>query len=57
MNAIIVTIGDEILVGQTVDTNSAHIAKELNKLGIAIDEILSISDTEEHIKQALKRRK
>ena len=55
MNAIIVTIGDEILVGQTVDTNSAHIAKELNKLGIAIDEILSISDTEEHIKQALNQ--
>lgn len=53
MNAIIVTIGDEILVGQTVDTNSAHIAQQLNKLGISIDEILSITDTERHIKQAL----
>ncbi|NOQ74763.1 MAG: CinA family nicotinamide mononucleotide deamidase-related protein [Crocinitomix sp.] len=49
MNAIIITIGDEILVGQTVDTNSAHIARELNLLGISIKEIVSISDTAEHI--------
>ena len=32
MKAIIITIGDEILVGQTIDTNSAHIAKKLNEL-------------------------
>lgn len=49
MDAIIITIGDEILVGQTVDTNSAHIAKKLNLLGISIKEIVSISDTAEHI--------
>jgi nicotinamide-nucleotide amidase len=53
MDAIIITIGDEILVGQTVDTNSAHIAKELNLLGISIKEIVSISDTAPHIKKAL----
>ena len=45
MDAIIITIGDEILVGQTIDTNSAHIAKELYQLGIQINEIVSISDT------------
>ena len=53
MDAIIITIGDEILVGQTVDTNSAHIAKKLNLLGISIKEIVSISDTAPHIKKAL----
>lgn len=53
MNAIIITIGDEILVGQTVDTNSAHIAKELNAVGIKIKEIISISDTGDHIKKTL----
>jgi len=55
MNAIIITIGDEILVGQTVDTNSAHIATELNQLGIQIKEIISISDTEEHIVKSLDK--
>lgn len=55
MDAIIITIGDEILVGQTVDTNSAHIAKELNLLGIPIREIISISDTAEHIVNTLDR--
>ena len=54
MDAIIITIGDEILVGQTVDTNSAHIAKKLNLLGISIKEIVSISDTAPHIKKALE---
>jgi len=55
MNAIIITIGDEILVGQTIDTNSAHIAQVLNALGIQITEIVSISDTEEHIVSTLDR--
>ncbi len=49
MQAIIITIGDEILVGQTIDTNSAHIAKELTPLGIKVSEIISISDTHDHI--------
>jgi len=55
MDAIIITIGDEILVGQTIDTNSAYIAKELYQLGIQINEIVSISDKEEHIVATLDR--
>ena len=34
VNAAIITIGDELLIGQTIDTNSAFIAQELNKIGI-----------------------
>ncbi|MDE7355925.1 MAG: CinA family nicotinamide mononucleotide deamidase-related protein [Rikenellaceae bacterium] len=53
MKAQIVTIGDEILIGQIVDTNSAWLATELNKKGIAIDEIVSISDRKESIVETL----
>ncbi len=53
MKAEIITIGDEILIGQTVDTNSAFIGKELNALGVSINRITSISDTEEAITQAI----
>ncbi|MCB1148300.1 MAG: competence/damage-inducible protein A, partial [Leptospiraceae bacterium] len=53
MQAEIITIGDEILIGQTVDTNSAWMATELNAIGIRIFEINSISDTRNHILQAL----
>lgn len=53
MNAEIITIGDEILIGQTVDTNSAWIAKQLNAIGIHIRQITSIADTREHILWAL----
>lgn len=49
MRATIVTIGDEILIGQIVDTNSSYIAKALDKIGIATYEMLSISDDKEHI--------
>ncbi len=49
MKATIVTIGDEILIGQIVDTNSSYIAKTLDKIGIATYEMLSISDDKEHI--------
>lgn len=51
----IITIGDEILVGQTVDTNSAWIAMELNKVGISVQEIISISDQKNSIIEALDR--
>ena len=44
MKANIITIGDEILIGQIVDTNSAFIAKSLDKIGIATSEMVSISD-------------
>lgn len=49
MKATIVTIGDEILIGQIVDSNSSYIAKALDKIGIATHEMLSISDDKEHI--------
>tara|TARA_R110002051_G_scaffold320989_1_gene407494 strand:+ start:139 stop:1389 length:1251 start_codon:yes stop_codon:yes gene_type:complete len=53
MFAEIITIGDEILIGQIVDTNSAFIAKELNKIGVSVFQITSIQDDEKHILQAL----
>ena len=49
MKATIVTIGDEILIGQIVDTNSGFIAKSLDKIGIEINEMISISDNKKHI--------
>ncbi len=49
MKAAIVTIGDEILIGQIVDTNSGFIAKSLDKIGIETYEMLSISDDKQHI--------
>ena len=49
----IITIGDEILIGQVIDTNSAFLATELNKLGISVIQITSVSDTKEAIVNAL----
>lgn len=49
MKAAIVTVGDEILIGQIVDTNSAFIAKALDRIGIEVYEMLSISDDRQHI--------
>jgi nicotinamide-nucleotide amidase len=49
MKAAVVTIGDEILIGQIIDTNSSYIAKALDKIGIATHEMLSISDDKKHI--------
>ncbi|WP_320815133.1 CinA family nicotinamide mononucleotide deamidase-related protein [Flavobacterium sp.] len=54
MTASIITIGDEILIGQIVDTNSSYIAKALDKIGIETVEMLSISDKEEHILSTFK---
>ncbi len=53
MLAEIITIGDEILIGQIVDTNSAYISKELNKIGVQVYQLTSIQDDEVHILQAL----
>ena len=49
MKATIVTIGDEILIGQITDTNSGYIAAALDKIGIQTVEMLSISDDKKHI--------
>ena len=54
MFAEIITIGDEILIGQIIDTNSAYIAQELNKIGISVYQISSVQDHREHILQALE---
>lgn len=53
MLAEIITIGDEILIGQIVDTNSAWMATELNKIGLSVKQITSVSDDREHILKAL----
>ena len=57
MFAEIITIGDEILIGQIIDTNSAFIAKELNKIGISVYQITSVQDEREHILAALEEAK
>jgi nicotinamide-nucleotide amidase len=54
MKAEIITIGDEILIGQIIDTNSAWIAEKFNLSGIEIFQITSVHDDNEHIKEALK---
>lgn len=54
MLAEIITIGDEILIGQIVDTNSAFIAKEFNKIGVSVVQITSIQDDKSQILQTLK---
>lgn len=53
MQAEIITIGDEILIGQIVDTNSAYISKELNKIGVSVYQITSVQDDKQHILKAL----
>ena len=53
MKAELVSIGDEILIGQIVNTNSVFLAKELNKIGVEIVQITSISDQKEIIIKAL----
>jgi len=54
MLAEIITIGDELLIGQVIDTNSAWVAEQLNMIGIRVHQITSISDNEEHILQTFK---
>lgn len=54
MKAEIITIGDEILIGQIIDTNSAFISQELNKAGISVYQITSVQDDRQHILSALK---
>jgi len=54
MLAEIITIGDEILIGQVIDTNSAFIGKELNKIGISVYQITSIQDERVHMLNAFK---
>jgi len=53
MKAAVVTVGDEILIGQITDTNSGYIAKALDKIGIGVYEMLSVSDDRLHILNTL----
>jgi nicotinamide-nucleotide amidase len=53
INATIITIGDELLIGQTIDTNSAYIGQELNKIGIWVKKRIAVGDTKEDIRDAL----
>lgn len=53
MIASIITIGDELLIGQVVDTNSAWMAERLNEAGIELYQITSVHDDREHILKAL----
>jgi len=54
MKAELITIGDEILIGQIVDSNSAWMAQQLNDAGIHVTQITSISDNKQHILDALE---
>ena len=53
MRAEIITIGDELLIGQVVDTNSAWMAQRLNEAGISLHQITSVHDNREHILAAI----
>lgn len=55
MRATIITIGDEILIGQIVDTNSVSISKHLNRAGIVVGERVSIGDSREQIVESVER--
>lgn len=54
MQAEIITIGDEILIGQILDSNSKWIAEELNKIGVSVYQITSIQDDKKHILKAFE---
>ncbi len=53
MNAVVLSIGDEILIGQVVNTNAAFIAERLSGLGVDIREVLTVGDSPEEILRAL----
>lgn len=53
VKATIITIGDELLIGQTIDTNSAWIAQRVNDIGMVINRRVAVGDTREAILQAL----
>lgn len=55
MNSAIITIGDEILIGQVTDTNAVWISKQLNKLGVKVEEMVTVSDETGQITSTLDR--
>lgn len=54
MRAELISIGDEILIGQIVNTNATYMAKALNAIGVEVVQITSISDAKEHIVKSLE---
>ena len=54
MRAEIITIGDELLIGQVIDTNSAWMAERLNEIGLELYQITSVHDDRDHIIEALE---
>src|SRR6185437_13861247 len=54
INTSIITIGDELLIGQVIDTNSAWIAQQLNRAGIAVTKRIAVGDDADEIWQALE---
>lgn len=55
MNATILTVGDELLIGQTIDTNSAYIGQKLNTIGIRVYQRIAVGDVAEQITEGLQR--
>lgn len=55
VKASIITIGDELLIGQTIDTNSAFIAQELNKIGIWVKRRIAVGDVKDDIVNCIKK--
>ena len=53
MKTEIISIGDELLIGQTINTNASWMGQELNKIGIDVHQVSVITDNEEHIRKAL----
>jgi len=53
LNATIITIGDELLIGQVIDTNSAFIAQVLNLIGITVKSRIAVGDVASDIKEAI----
>ena len=54
MNAEIICIGDELLIGQVINTNATWLAQQLNLIGIEVYQVTAISDNKDHIKTALE---
>lgn len=55
MNAEIITIGDELLIGQVADLNATFIGKELTRVGVEVNQVTTIKDRDEDILKALKQ--
>lgn len=53
INATIITIGDELLIGQVIDTNSSWIAQQLNRIGITVKKRVAVGDDAEEMRNAL----